>query len=278
MNFNVNEPKQVIKDNLDARWKERTIYNHYENPIDFMNDVIENKNEKLRQSCAYINEGIEKFKKIDSKNLEYDKKYLDVATKVKEKLIARGFTTRMLYADVEFTSKNTGVLSKQRVMLGKRDCYFKNAAMTDGKLFHDIYINLSYSASIANSTIEKNSYALYALVKELSRLIPIRVFVINHVGHNTKSEITNEQVAGSCYSYVLKRFGTPINPKEFLFFTYDSKRTFGWASYDIVTGASYQNADVGSPTNTVSIASFNLDKEIDTIWEKFQSKSLHKLR
>ena len=83
---------------------------------------------------------------------------------------------------------------------------------------------------------------------------------------------------GTCYSYVLKRFGTPINPKEFLFFTYDSKRTFGWASYDIVTGANYQNADVGSPTNTVSIASFNLDKEIDTIWEKFQSKSLHKLR
>ena len=278
MNFNVNTPKQVIKDNLDARWKEGTIYNHYENPIDFMNDVIENKNEKLGQSCAYINEGIEKFKKIDSKNLEYDKKYLDVATKVKEKLIARGFTTRMLYADVEFTSQNTGVLSKQRVMLGKRDCYFKNAAMTDGKLFHDIYINLSYSASIANSTIEKNSYALYALVKELSRLIPIRVFVINHVGHNTKSEITNEQVDGSCYSYVLKRFGTPINPKEFLFFTYDSKRTFGWASYDIVTGANSQNADVGSPTNTVSIASFNLDKEIDTIWEKFQSKSLHKLR
>ena len=278
MNFNVNEPKQVIKDNLDARWKEGTIYNHYENPIDFMNDVIENKNENLGQSCAYINEGIEKFKKIDSKNLEYDKKYLDVATKVKEKLIARGFTTRMLYADVEFTSQNTGVLSKQRVMLGKRDCYFKNAAMTDGKLFHDIYINLSYSALIANSTIEKNSYALYALVKELSRLIPIRVFVINHVGHNTKSEITNEQVDGSCYSYVLKRFGTPINPKEFLFFTYDSKRTFGWASYDIVTGANYQNADVGSPTNTVSIASFNLDKEIDTIWEKFQSKSLHKLR
>ena len=278
MNFNVNEPKQVIKDNLDARWKKRTIYNHYENPIDFMNDVIENKNEKLGQSCAYINEGIEKFKKIDSKNLEYDKKYLDVATKVKEKLIARGFTTRMLYADVEFTSKNTGVLSKQRVMLGKRDCYFKNAAMTDGKLFHDIYINLSYSASIHDSTIEKNSYALYALVKELSRLIPIRVFVINHVGHNTKSQITNEQVDGSCYSYVLKRFGTPINPKEFLFFTYDSKRTFGWASYDIVTGANSQNADVGSPTNTVSIASFNLDKEIDTIWEKFQSKSLHKLR
>lgn len=278
MNFNVNTPKQVIKDNLDARWKEGTIYNHYENPIDFMNDVIENKNENLGQSCAYINEGIEKFKKIDSKNLEYDKKYLDVATKVKEKLIARGFTTRMLYADVEFTSQNTGVLSKQRVMLGKRDCYFKNAAMTDGKLFHDIYINLSYSASIANSTIEKNSYALYALVKELSRLIPIRVFVINHVGHNTKSEITNEQVDGSCYSYVLKRFGTPINPKEFLFFTYDSKRTFGWASYDIVTGANSQNADVGSPTNTVSIASFNLDKEIDTIWEKFQSKPLHKLR
>ena len=278
MNFNVNEPKQVIKDNLDARWKNKTIYNHYENPIDFMNDVIENKNEKLGKSCAYINEGIEKFKKIDSKNLEYDKKYLDVATKVKEKLIARGFTTRMLYADVEFTSKNTGVLSKQRVMLGKRDCYFKNAAMTDGKLFHDIYINLSYSYEIPNSTIEKNSYALYALVKELSRLIPIRVFVINHVGHNTKSEITNEQVGGSCYSYVLKRFGTPINPKEFLFFTYDSKRTFGWASYDIVTGANSKNADVGSPTNTVSIASFNLDKEIDTIWEKFQSKSLHKLR
>lgn len=270
MKFELNEPKQVIKDNLDYRWKAGTIYNHYENPVDFMQDVIDNQDKAGSSAKKYIEEGILKYGKIDQKNIEYDKKYLDVALKVKNKLIARGFTTKMLYADVEFTSQNTGVLSKQRVLLGKRDCYFKNASMTDGKLFHDIYINLSYSWEYSDSEIEKNSYALYALVKELSRLIPIRVFVINHVGHNTKSKHTNEQISGTCYSYVLKRFGLPINPKEFLFFTADSKRTFGWASYDIVTGNNSQYAEIGRPNNTVSIAEFNLDKEIDNIWEKFQ--------
>lgn len=278
MKFELNEPKQVIKDNLDCRWKDRTVYNHYENPVDFMQDVIDNQDKAGSSAKKYIEEGILKYGKIDQKNIEYDKKYLDVALKVKDKLIARGFTTKMLYADVEFTSQNTGVLSKQRVLLGKRDCYFKNASMTDGKLFHDIYINLSYSCGYSDSEIEKNSYALYALVKELSRLIPIRVFVINHVGHNTRSKHTNEQISGTCYSYVLKRFGLPINPKEFLFFTADSKRTFGWASYDIVTGNNSQDADVGSPNNTVSIANFNLDKEIDTIWEKFQQSYPNKFR
>ena len=65
-----------------------------------------------------------------------------------------------------------------------------------------------------------------------------------------------------------------INPKEFLFFTSDSKRTFGWASYDMVCGKS-SNADVGNPDNTVSIASLDLDKEIDNIWTKFQKYNSH---
>ena len=175
----------------------------------------------------------------------------------------------MLYADVEFTTINTGCMSKQRAMMGKRDCYFKNASMTDGKLFHDIYINLSYSASYSDSEIEEKSYALYALVRELSRLIPMRVFVVNHVGTDKTSSNTGERPDGCCYSYVLKKFGLPINPKEFLFFTSDSKRTFGWASYDMVTGK-HVDADVGNPANTVSIASLNLDREIDNIWTKFQ--------
>ncbi len=148
--------------------------------------------------------------------------------------------------------------------------------MTDGKLFHDIYINLSYSYGYSNSEIEEKSYALYALVKELSRLIPIRVFVVNHVGtYGKKSSNTGEYVDGCCYSYTLKKFGLPINPKEFLFFTADSKRTFGWAYYDIVVDND-TDAAVGSPTDTVSIASFNLDKEIDTIWSKWIKHSGNK--
>ena len=274
MHLALNKPATVIENNLDPRWKDKTIYNHYDTPMAFMNDVIDNMHlaDKLSTAKGYIEEGIEKFKKIDTKNLEYDKKYLDVAEKVKDKLIARGFTTKMLYADVEFTSENTGCMSKQRALMGKRDCYFKNTSMTDGKLFHDIYINLSYSYSYSDSEIEQKSYALYALVKELSRLIPMRVFVVNHVGHEENSAHNNEYVAGTCYSYVLKRFGMPIVPKEFLFFTADSKRTFGWASYDMVMGK-IVSADVGRPTNTVCIAEFNLDKEIDTIWTKFITKN-----
>ena len=274
MHLALNKPATVIENNLDSRWKDKTIYNHYDTPMAFMNDVIDNMHlaDKLSTAKGYIEAGIEKFKKIDTKNLEYDKKYLDVAEKVKDKLIARGFTTKMLYADVEFTSENTGCMSKQRALMGKRDCYFKNTSMTDGKLFHDIYINLSYHAGYSDEEIEKKSYALYALVKELSRLIPMRVFVVNHVGHEESSAHNNEYVAGTCYSYVLKRFGMPIVPKEFLFFTADSKRTFGWASYDMVMGKRV-SADVGRPTNTVCIAEFNLDKEIDTIWTKFITKN-----
>jgi len=274
MNLVPNQPNVVIKDNLDSRWKSNTVYNHYDNPIAFMNDVLDNQHlvKDIDSAKEYIKEGIEKFAKIDQKNLEYDKIYLDIAEKVKEKLIARGFTTKLLYGDVEFTSTNTGCMSKQRAMMGKRDCYFKNVAMTDGKLFHDIYINLSYSYNYSNSEIEKKSYALYALVKELSRLIPMRVFVVNHVGHNTTSKHTGERVAGTCYSYVLKKFGLPIVPKEFLFFTADSKRTFGWASYSQMMGKCVE-ADIGRPDNTVCIADFNLDKEIDTIWTKFIQKN-----
>ena len=271
MNLLVNKPNAVIANNVDTRWSDATIYNHYDNPLDFMDDILENSQLAKYSSKAqrYLEQGKKAYTLIDRKDTTYDKKYQAIAEEVKSKLIARGFTTKMLYADVEFTSQKTGVMSKQRAMMGRADCYYKNTAMTDGKLFHDIYINMSYSGSISDEVIEKKSYALYALVKELSRLIPMRVFVVNHVGHSTTSAHTNERVDGTCYSYVLKKFGLAINPKEFLFFTSDSKRTFGWASYDMACGKSVE-ADIGNPTNTVSIASLNLDKEIDTIWTKFQ--------
>ena len=277
MNLSLNKPATVIENNLDGRWSDATVYNHYDNPLDFMNDVIDNKHLAEVSSSAkrYLEQGVKAYSLIDTKNTTYDKKYEAIALEVKNKLIGRGFTTKMLYADVEFTTQNTGVMSKQRAMMGRRDCYFKNTAMTDGKLFHDIYINMSYSSGISDETIEKKSYALYALVKELSRLIPMRVFVVNHVGHNTTSEHNKkEYIKGSCYSYVLKKFGMAINPKEFLFFTYDSKRTFGWASYDMACGK-HVDADVGNPDNTVSIASLNLDREIDNIWTKFQQHNSH---
>lgn len=271
MNLLVNKPNAVIENNVDTRWSDATIYNHYDNPLDFMDDVLENSQlaECSSNAKRYLEQGKKAYTLIDRKDTTYDKKYQAIAEEVKSKLIGRGFTTKMLYADVEFTSQKTGVMSKQRAMMGRADCYYKNTAMTDGKLFHDIYINMSYSGSISDEVIEKKSYALYALVKELSRLIPMRVFVVNHVGHSTTSAHTNERVDGTCYSYVLKKFGLAINPKEFLFFTSDSKRTFGWASYDMACGRE-TDADIGNPTNTVSIASLNLDKEIDTIWTKFQ--------
>ena len=271
MNLLVNKPNAVIENNVDTRWSDATIYNHYDNPLDFMDDILENSQlaECSSNARRYLEQGKKAYTLIDRKDTTYDKKYQAIAEEVKSKLIGRGFTTKMLYADVEFTSQKTGVMSKQRAMMGRADCYYKNTAMTDGKLFHDIYINMSYSGSISDEVIEKKSYALYALVKELSRLIPMRVFVVNHVGHSTTSAHTNERVDGTCYSYVLKKFGLAINPKEFLFFTSDSKRTFGWASYDMACGKSVE-ADIGNPTNTVSIASLNLDKEIDTIWTKFQ--------
>ena len=271
MNLLVNKPNAVIANNVDTRWSDATIYNHYDNPLDFMDDVLENSQlaECSPNARRFLEQGKKAYTLIDRKDTTYDKKYQAIAEEVKSKLIGRGFTTKMLYADVEFTSQKTGVMSKQRAMMGRADCYYKNTAMTDGKLFHDIYINMSYSGGISDEVIEKKSYALYALVKELSRLIPMRVFVVNHVGHGTTSAHTNERVNGTCYSYVLKKFGLAINPKEFLFFTSDSKRTFGWASYDMACGKSVE-ADVGNPTNTVSIASLNLDKEIDTIWTKFQ--------
>ena len=271
MNLLVNKPNAVIENNVDTRWSDATIYNHYDNPLDFMDDILENSQlaECSPNAKRFLEQGKKAYTLIDRKDTTYDKKYQAIAEEVKSKLIGRGFTTKMLYADVEFTSQKTGVMSKQRAMMGRADCYYKNTAMTDGKLFHDIYINMSYSGGISDEVIEKKSYALYALVKELSRLIPMRVFVVNHVGHNTTSVHTDERVKGTCYSYVLKKFGLAINPKEFLFFTSDSKRTFGWASYDMACGKSVE-ADIGRPTNTVSIASLNLDKEIDTIWTKFQ--------
>lgn len=254
-----NKPPSIIADNLDARWAGQTIYNYYEHPREFMEDVIANK---TSDSAKLIDAGIEAYKKINTKNTEYNKKYEDVARKVKAALVARGFTTKLLYGNVEFTRENTGVMSHQRAMLGRPDCYFKDPKMSDGKLFHDLYINLSYSAGVSDKIIEENSYALYALCMELSKIISMRVYVINHVGTDKPT----------CYAYCLKKFRQSINPEEFLFFTSDSKRTFGWATYEILVPG-HRDSTVGEPKGTVSIADFNLVKEIDSIWEKMITKS-----
>ena len=43
MNYNLNKPALVIENNLDQRWKDATIYNHYDNPLAFMYDVMDQK-------------------------------------------------------------------------------------------------------------------------------------------------------------------------------------------------------------------------------------------
>jgi len=264
LNRKIVEPPAILEGCIDRSFG-GTIYNHFEDPVSFMEAVVSELPSSScgKQATDYITKGQKLYERIDEKDVTYDKKYRDVAEKVRAKLLARGFTTSMLYSSVEFTTENTGCMSKVRAMLGRRDCYYKNPSVNDGKLFHDIYVNLSYSAYINDSTIVNNSYALYALTAELARIIPMRVIVVNHVGTDTPT----------CYSYVLKKFGLPLNPKEFLFFTSDSKRTFGWATYDILNGGNSSNSTVGQPDNTVSIADFNLDKEIDSIFVKIKAQA-----
>ena len=73
--------------------------------------------------------------------------------------------------------------------------------------------------------------------------------------------------------YVLKKFGLPLDPKQFLFFTAESKRTFGWATYEILNGGNNKSSTVGQPAGSVSIASFNLDREIDNIFNKVKAQA-----
>ncbi len=203
----------------------------------------------------YINQGINAWNNFKWDN-SMEKIYEDVHEKVKDKLISRGFTTSMLYGTPEFTSENTGVLSKQRALMGMRNCYFKNTVIDDGNLFHDIFINLSYPWSVNQSDINKKAMSMYALTKELSRFIKVRVFVINWVNTNTPM----------CYSYPVKRYGEPIDKKEFVFFTSMSKRTYGWSQ----NSNKFPNGsiNVGYPDNTVPLHKVNLDNIIEDIWNK----------
>ncbi len=265
MNFEVNDIPSILGGHTDIRWPS-TIYNFYNTMHEFMDDVDANINHKDNSSGskAYHKEGQRKYKEILSYNIEYDKVYQEIAMRVRDKLVGRGFTTKMLYGNVEFTSRKTGSMSKQRALLGRRDCYFSNPTMDDGKLFFDFYINLSYSAGISNEHIKRNAYALYALTATLGRLLSLRVIVVNHVG----------SYKPTCYSYILKKFGQSISPREFLFGISDIKRTYGWSSYDLLNNGNGGGATVGQPENTVSIADFSLDKEIDNVWEFFKARKL----
>ncbi len=259
MNFTVNQVPQVLKDHTDTRWTDHTIYNHYNGPMEFMEDCLKQEEHKdAQEKIQYLRDGKDAYKKIHEKNAKYDTLFENVSEQVRDKLLTRGFTTAMLYSTVEFTNMNTGVMSKQRAMLGKRDCFFKNPSVSDGKLFHDLYINLSYNWSIEDRVIRENSYALYALTKALARVIPMRVIVVNHVGTDTPT----------CYSYILKQFGQPIKPEEFLFFTSESKRTFGWFTYGLLNKGDSYDSTVGEPEGSVSIDKFNLDKVIDDVFLK----------
>ena len=254
MNKTVNTRPQTLEGIGDNMPLHNTIFTHYETPMAFKKDCEESAS-KDGKARSYLNEGIESWN-----NFKWDSKmetiYKDVHENVKDKLISRGFTTAMLYGTPEFTTENTGVLSKQRALMGMRDCYFKGSKVGDGNMFHDIFINLSYSWNTNQDLINRKAMSMYALTKELSRFIKVRVFIVNWVHTSTPM----------CYSYPVKRYGEPINKKEFVFFTSMSKRTYGWSQNN--TLFPNDSIGVGRPNNTVVLSSVNLDSIIDDIWNK----------
>ncbi len=253
MKMEINKRPEVLKDIGNNMNGEDTIFNHYETPMSFKIDCEAHQH---LDNKGYITSGSEQWD-----NFKWDesqeKIYQDVHSRVKDKLISRGFTTKMLYGTPEFTNQNTGMLSKQRALMGMRDCYFKDSKISSGNMFHDIFINLSYPWNVNQDSINEKAMSMYALTKELSKFIKVRVFVVNWV------ELDEYQ---TCYSYPVKRYGEPINKKEFVFFTSMSKRTYGWGQYEIhIPGTS---AQVRYPDNTVPLHKVNLDSIIDDIWNK----------
>ena len=256
MNKNTNMKPQILE-NIGNNMPIDTIFNHYETPMAFKQDCERNIGD-TSEAKDYTNEGIKAWNDFiwDS---SYENIYKDVHEKVKDKLISRGFTTKMLYGTPEFTSEKTGIISKQRALMGMRECYIKGTAIDDGNMFHDIFINLSYSWGTDQNSINKKAMSMYALTKELSRFIKVRVFIVNWVHTRTPT----------CYSYPVKRYGEPINKKEFVFFTSMSKRTYGWGhNFAICQNTSI---GVGRPDNTVSLVNVSLDSIIDDIWDKTAS-------
>ena len=256
MQMKINNRPEVLKDIGNNMNQRDTIFNHYETPMAFKLDCEANKHLDKKDYISSGSEAWDNFKWDESQ----EKIYQDVHSTVKDKLISRGFTTKMLYSTPEFTNQNTGMLSKQRALLGMRDCYFKDNKVSSGNMFHDIFINLSYPYSVDQDDINQKAMSMYALTKELSRFIKVRVFIVNWVGLDKYQ---------TCYSYPVKRYGQPINKKEFVFFTSMSKRTYGWGQYEIhISGTS---ASVGYPDNTVPLHKLSLDSIIDDIWTKTSS-------
>ncbi len=254
MNKTVNKRPKVLENVGNNMQLNNTIFSHYETPMDFKR-ACEKEVGTSSSAQKYIQEGKEAWD-----NFVWDAKqeaiYKDVHKQVQGKLISRGFTTKMLYGTPEFTTENTGLLSKQRALLGRRDCYFKDSAVSEGNLFHDIFINLSYPWETNQNLINEKAMSMYALTKELSRFIKVRVFVVNWVYTDTPM----------CYSYPVKRYGEPINKKEFVFFTSMSKRTYGWSqNYTLFP---HSSIGVGQPNNTVPLHQVNLDSIIDDIWDQ----------
>lgn len=264
MKTTTQQPK-VLEGHIDLTLPD-TVFSHYESPDLFMRDIMQWQNVFPDGMVPIYLAKAKKAYQSSSIDSSYDTLYKSVADEVKAKLHTRGFTSKLLYGEVGFTTINTGCLSKQRAMLGRRDCYFKDSSLSDDKLFHDLFINLSYDASVPDSTIRANAYALYAISQALSRLVPIRIYVVNHVKLNQNF----------CYSYPVKKFRQLINPEQFLFFTSESKRTLGFAAYDILNNGYRNYPTVGNPENTVAIANFNLDQTIssivDSLVTKFPSK------
>ena len=253
MKMTINKRPEVLKDIGNNMNDKDTIFNHYETPMEFKLDCEANQHKDKKN---YIVSGSEEWNNFIWDETQ-EKIYNNVHESVKDKLISRGFTTKMLYGTPEFTNQNTGMLSKQRALMGMRDCYFKDNKISEDNMFHDIFINLSYSWSVDQDSINEKAMSVYALTKELSKFIKVRVFVVNWVG------LRDYQ---TCYSYPVKRYGEPINKKEFVFFTSMSKRTYGWGQYEVHNPGS--GATVGRPDNTVRLDNVNLDSIINDIWNK----------
>lgn len=259
----VTECPSILNGHVDESIK-NTIFTWFNKPDHFRQALLSLGDELPGDAYTYIQRGNREYddRSFTVSKSAYDKQALEV----RDILHGRGFTSKVLYGDPGFTNENTGMICKGRLMSGRSDYFYKNHAVTEGRIFHDIYVNLSYPGSIDNNIILRNAYALYALVKELSNIMSIRVIVVNHVTLEKNNR-------GLCYGYIVKNTGVPIDLDTFMFYLTGVKRTYGFALYDVVAGAD-TDAFIGRAKNTISIASLDIGSEIDNVWELYNNKKL----
>jgi hypothetical protein len=118
MNRDINK-KPAVLENIGNNMDQNTVFSSYSTPMEFKN-ACEQHCGNTKKSKEHLDQGIEAWN-----NFQWDSSleriYKDVHEKVRDKLISRGFTSKMLYGTPEFTSEKTGILCKQRALLGMRD-------------------------------------------------------------------------------------------------------------------------------------------------------------